>query len=77
MENKPEVAALCVPQEVAEKEVNRLIDCGIHAFWNFTHYDLTISHENVIVENVHLGDSLTILSYAINSAKKEKRNEST
>mgnify|MGYP004558765445 FL=1 len=77
MKNKPEVAALCVPQEVAEKEVNRLIDCGIHAFWNFTHYDLTISHENVIVENVHLGDSLTILSYAINSAKKEKRNEST
>lgn len=76
-EYRPEVAVLCVPQEIAEKEVNRLIDCGINAFWNFTHYDLTISHENVIVENVHLGDSLTILSYAINSTKKEKRNEST
>ncbi len=75
-ENKPEVAVLCVPQEATEKEVNRLIDCGINAFWNFTHYDLTVSHENVIVENVHLGDSLTILSYAINSARKEK-NENT
>lgn len=73
-ENKPEAAVLCVPQETAEKEINQLIDYGIHAFWNFTHYDLSISHENVIVENVHLGDSLTILSYAIN-AEKEQENE--
>lgn len=74
-ENKPEAAVLCVPQEVAEKETNRLIGYGIHAFWNFTHYDLSISHENILVENVHLGDSLTILSYAINSAEKEQKNE--
>ncbi len=72
MENKPEAVVLCIPQESAEKEINKLIDYGIHAFWNFTHYDLSISHENVIVENVHLGDSLTILSYAINSAEKEQ-----
>ncbi|MDE6781302.1 MAG: redox-sensing transcriptional repressor Rex [Ruminococcus sp.] len=74
-ENKPQAAVLCVPQEAAEKEINRLIDYGINAFWNFTHYDLSISHENVLVENVHLGDSLTILSYAINSAEKEQENE--
>lgn len=73
-EYKPEAVVLCIPQETAEKEINQLIDYGIHAFWNFTHYDLSISHENVIVENVHLGDSLTILSYAIN-AEKEQENE--
>lgn len=75
IKNKPQAAVLCIPQEVAEKEANRLIDYGIHAFWNFTHYDLSISHKNVVVENVHLGDSLTILSYAINSAEKEQENE--
>jgi len=76
MENKPEAVVLCIPQESAEKEINQLIDYGIHAFWNFTHYDLSISHENVIVENVHLGDSLTILSYAIN-AEKEQEDENS
>lgn len=74
-ENKPQAAVLCVPQEAAEKETCRLIDYGIHAFWNFTHCDLSISHENILVENVHLGDSLTILSYAINSTGKEHENE--
>ena len=70
-ENKPQAAVLCIPQEVAEKETERLIKYGIHAFWNFTHYDLSITHENVVVENVHLGDSLIILSYAINSTENE------
>ncbi len=70
-ENKPQAAILCIPQEAAEKETERLIEYGIKAFWNFTHYDISISHENVIVENVHLSDSLIILSYAINSAESE------
>lgn len=70
-EKKPQAAILCIPQEAAEKETERLIKCGIRAFWNFTHYDISISHENVIVENVHLSDSLIILSYAMNSAESE------
>ncbi|MDE5772469.1 MAG: redox-sensing transcriptional repressor Rex [Ruminococcus sp.] len=73
--NKPAAAILCVPQEAAEKEADRLISYGIHAFWNFTHYDLRINHSDVVVENVHLGDSLTILSYAINSTEKEQESE--
>ena len=49
-----------------------LIDYGIKAFWNFTHYDIKINHENVTVENVHLGDSLTTLSYGINSIENNE-----
>ncbi len=75
--NRPVAAILCIPQEAAEKETDRLISYGIHAFWNFTHYDLRINHSDVVVENVHLGDSLTILSYAINSAEKEQENENS
>ena len=63
----PEAAILCIPREAAEKTAELLINCGIRAFWNFTHYDLKIGHKDVAVENVHLGDSLTTLSYCLNS----------
>lgn len=66
-ENKPVAAILCVPMQAAEKLVNTLIGCGIKAFWNFTHYDLKVTHKDVAVENVHLGDSLTTLSYGLNN----------
>lgn len=66
-ENKPVAAILCIPMSAAEKMVDTLISCGIKAFWNYTHYDIRINHENVAVENVHLGDSLTTLSYGLNN----------
>lgn len=69
-EKKPVAAILCIPMNAAEKVVERLIGCGIKAFWNFTHYDLRVIHEGIAVENVHLGDSLTTLSYRINSCGK-------
>ena len=67
--NNPQCAILCIPKEAASREVDRLIDKGIRAFWNFTHYDLRINHSDVSVENVHLGDSLATLSYRLNSDK--------
>ena len=48
-----------------------LIQNGIHCFWNFTHFDINLSFEDVIVENVHLGDSLMTLCYHINAADGE------
>ena len=70
-ENKPTAAILCIPRESAEKEVEKLISYGIRAFWNFTHYDLRVTHKDVAVENVHLGDSLTTLSYCLNSSDEK------
>ena len=72
-ENKPVAAILCVPMGEAEKLVNTLIECGINAFWNFTHYDIKVSHKGVAVENVHLGDSLTTLSYGLNSLENGQK----
>ena len=67
-ENNPAVAVLCIPKSVAKDISEKLIKLGIYAFWNFSHYDIkTGSHENIIVENVHLADSLMILSYKINN----------
>ena len=69
--NKPVAAILCIPKAAAVDEANKLVSYGIHAFWNFSHYDLSIAHSNVIVENVHLGDSLMTLSYGLNSLNDE------
>lgn len=66
-EVSPIAAILCIPTSEAEQMTERLIKCGIKAFWNFTHYDLRASHKEAAVENVHLGDSLTTLSYRLNS----------
>jgi len=72
--NKPVCAILCIPKQAAEKLVPRLIKCGITAFWNFSHYDLA-SKEDIIVENVHLADSLMTLSYGINNSDNKKEKE--
>ncbi|MBP1557526.1 MAG: redox-sensing transcriptional repressor Rex [Oscillospiraceae bacterium] len=69
-DNKIDMAILCVPSEAAQGIADHLIDCGITSFWNFTHYDIEVSHPEVIVENVHLSDSLMALCYMINDIKR-------
>lgn len=66
-ENKPEVAVLCIPKLVTKEIVDRLTELGVRSFWNFSHYDINVEHKNIIVENVHLGDSLLTLSYGVNN----------
>lgn len=64
-EHHPKVAVLCVPREGAEQVSGRLVDLGIQGFWNFSHYDLSVPYPSVIVENVHLGDSLMSLGFRL------------
>ena len=66
-ENKPEVAVLCIPKSVTKEIVYRLTELGVRSFWNFSQYDINVEHKNIIVENVHLGDSLLTLSYGVNN----------
>lgn len=62
-EQKPTIAILCIPKEAAKNVVEELIALGVRGFWNFTHYDIAVNHEGVIVENVHLSDSMMTLRY--------------
>lgn len=62
-ERRPNMAILCIPREGAEDVVKTLIECGVTAFWNFSHYDIQAEYPNAAVENVHLTDSLMTLSY--------------
>ena len=62
-ENHPQVAILCIPKSAAADIAEQLINLGIKAFWNFSHYDISLNHKDIVVENVHLSDSLMTLSY--------------
>ncbi len=64
-ETKPDIAALCLPKSGAIQLAPTLVSLGIKGFWNFSHYDLSVEYEGVIVENVHLSDSLASLAYRV------------
>lgn len=67
-EEKPDIAILTVPKTAVCKVADDLIKLGIKAFLNFAYVDLDVP-DDVVVENVHLSDSMMTLSYRM--AKKE------
>lgn len=67
--NDIEIAAIAIPKTYALDVARRLVECGVKAFWNFAHTDLNIK-EDVIVENVHLSESLMRLSYRLHSMEE-------
>ena len=70
------MAALTIPKTKAPEIAERLVKAGIKAIWNFAHVDLNVP-EDVVVENVHLSESLMRLSYRVCSLedRKEKQRE--
>ena len=69
-ENQVEIAILTLPKNKA-KEIPKLhSQNGIKAIWNFAHTDLH-APEDVIVENVHLSESLMALSYNLSQYRNE------
>lgn len=68
-QHNPEVAVLCIPKGAAQELADQLIALGIRGFWNFSHFDLRINNPQIIVENVHLGDSLMTLAYCMHRDK--------
>lgn len=67
-DNNIEIVALTLPKVAAKEVANIVVEAGIKAIWNFAPVDLNLP-KDVIVENVHLSESLMRLSYAI--ANKE------
>jgi len=62
--NHIEIAVLTIPKAKAPEVADMLVGTGIKGIWNFAHTDLKLP-DNVLVENVHLSDSLMNLSYRI------------
>lgn len=68
---KPVMAVLCVPREAVCQLSGKLYEMGIRNFWNFSHYDISMKYPDVIVENVHLNDSLMTLCYRITNESQK------
>ena len=64
-----DIAALTIPRQAAREVAKEVAEDGIKAIWNFAHTDLALN-DDVVVENVHLSESLMQLSYRL--ARKEK-----
>ena len=72
--NDVEIAVLTIPKEKAIEVANMLVENGVRAIWNFAHTDLNMP-DNIIVENVHLSESLMQLSYNISRYNEDQRKK--
>jgi len=69
-QNTVEIATLTMPKESALEVIDTLVSHNIKGIWNFAHVDLNLRvPSDVIVENVHLSESLMRLSYRLGHAK--------
>jgi len=67
-----DIAVLAVPASCAQDMANQLVKGGVRGIWNFAPVDLALP-EGVAVNNVHLSDSLNILSYRMNEKELFER----
>lgn len=72
-QNPVSMAVLTLPKDQAKAVSDRLIAAGIKGLWNFTGEELHYDDAEIVVEEVHLGDSLMSLNYRLShkSAKKD------
>ena len=75
-ENMIDIGIITVPKQFAQKLADELVLFGVKAIWNFAPVDVE-ARKGISVENVHLSDSLYILSYHMqeNEKKMRRKNE--
>ncbi len=73
-ENPIHIAALTLPKDQASKIAGLLEKMGVEAFWNFASTDLNLS-SHVVVENVHLAESLMRLSYKLSEMHRTPKTD--
>lgn len=69
-EHEIDIAIICVPKDRAQGVCDIITTSGIKGIWNFAPVDLKVP-DDVIVENVHLSESLMTLSYLLNEHDEE------
>lgn len=73
-DNGIEIGILCTPKEGTQKIAETLVACGIKGIWNFAPVDLKVDN-NVIIENVHLSESLFTISYLLKEQEETRRKK--
>ena len=63
-EHPVRIGVIATPAAVAQQVAQALVDGGVRAIWNFAPMDLKVP-QNVVINNVHLTDSLLVLTYRL------------
>ena len=69
--NNIHIGVLTVPKESAYECARVLSDSGVLGIWNFANMELVVENSDVVVQDVHLGDSLMTLCYGIKTHEKK------
>ena len=64
-ENNINIGVLTVPKESAYECATVMADAGVRGIWNFANMELSLKDKNVVVQNVHMGDSLMTLCFGM------------
>lgn len=70
--NRVDIAIITVPSDNTPQIAERVARLGIKGLWNFSPMDLKLPYD-IVIENVHLSDSLMVLGYRMN--EKFKKNQ--
>ncbi|MCT4660285.1 MAG: redox-sensing transcriptional repressor Rex [Tissierellales bacterium] len=68
--NDIEIGVICTPKNGSQIIADKLVEGGVNGIWNFAPIDLKVP-ENIVVEDVHLNESLFTLSYLLKSNRDE------
>lgn len=75
-DNDIDIAVLTIPKICAKDTLDVLANVGIRGIWNFSNAEISSPEgKNVIIENVHLGDSLMALSYEVALQKRQEKKD--
>lgn len=73
-ENSVDFGVICTPKNACQNIAEMMVNGGILGIWNFAPTDLKVPN-NVVVENVHLNESLFSLTYYYNKNKENMENK--
>ncbi len=68
------IGVLTVPKDAAYKVAMTMARAGVKGIWNFANTELELDYDGVVVENIHLGDSLMRLCYEIKTRDEVAEN---
>ena len=64
-ENQVDIAVLACEKKYVRAIADRCVKLGLKGLWNYMGVELPYSDDEIVVENIHLGDSLMILNCRI------------
>lgn len=69
--HKVDIAMFTVPSKAVIEVAKKVVSLGIKGIWNFSPNELRLG-EDVVIENVHLSDSLMVLGYRLRNMESQK-----